>query len=59
MANKNLSVTFYQTIFSGPFVWKDVNNEKKMSQKLNKFARFVKKNALIRHVKMLKPFDYQ
>ena len=37
--------------FSGLCVWKDVNNEKN-------FARFVKKNAKIRDVKMSKPFHY-
>ena len=35
-----------------------MNNKKKLSKKLKKFAHFVEKNAKICNVKMLKPFHY-
>ena len=61
MANKNLSVTYYQTSYD--LFWtvglerpeKGKVNVKKLEKKI---ALFVKKNDKIRHVKMLKPFHY-
>ena len=40
--------------FSDPFVWKDLNNQKYVK----KIARFVRKDAKIRDVRMLVPFHY-
>ena len=56
MANKFFSVAYYPTLKD--CFWKDVNN-KKQSKNIEKSARFVKKNAKIGDVKMLKPFHCQ
>ena len=44
-------------MFFSPWVWKDLNKETNV-KKFEKIARFVKKIAKIRDVKMLKPFHY-
>ena len=58
MTTKNFLITYYRTLneFSGPWVCKDLYNEKYMSKKWKKNAR--QKNVKTRDVKMLNSFHY-